>query len=101
MSDPLLQNTDNARELFKSFSNISHGFNTLDVINAALNIVVNAVRQAQPTRKEAAETWDELTTRSKGLLMEGYDSTGRRKGIYPYTQTLIATPPNFGMTKPK
>jgi hypothetical protein len=100
MSDPLLQNTDNARQLFQSFSHVSHGFGTLDVVNAALNILVNAIRQAEPTKKGASDLWDELTSRSKGHLMDGYDSTGRKRGIYPYTQTLVANPVNFKMKRP-
>ena len=100
MSDPLLNNTDNARRLFKAFSEISHGFSTLDVVNASLNMVVNAVRQASTTQRNASEMWDELIARSKGLLMDGYDSTGRKKGIFPFTQTLTANPAMFKMKKP-
>jgi hypothetical protein len=100
MSDPLLQNTDNARQLFQSFSHVSHGFGTLDVVNAALNILVNAIRQAETTKQGASELWDELTTRSKTLLMDGYDSTGRKNCIYPFTQRLVAHPANFKMKRP-
>jgi hypothetical protein len=100
VSDPLLNNTDNARQLFQSFSQVSHGFSTLDVVNAALNVLVNAIRQSETTKQGASELWDELTTRSKTLLMDGYDSTGRKKGIYPFTQTLVAYPANFKMKRP-
>jgi hypothetical protein len=98
--DPILNNAEPARQLFHSFSQISHGFSTIDVVNAALNILINAVRQAEATQKGASETWDEWTTRSKSLLMDGYDSTGRKKGIYPYTQTLSASFANFKMKRP-
>lgn len=101
MSDPLLNNTENARLLFQNFSQVSHGFPNLDVVNASLNMVVQAVRQAAPTQNNASAMWDEMVTRAKGLLMDGYDSTGRKKGIYPYTQTLIATKAVFKVTKPK
>jgi len=75
--DPLLDNPDNARQLFQTFSQMSHGFSSLDVVNAAFNVVVNAIRQSASTRRAASEMWDELAARSKGLLMDGYDSTGR------------------------
>ncbi len=98
--DPILRNTDNARQLFDTFSQVSHGFSALDVVNASLNMLINAVRQAEATRKGASESWDQYVGRSKGLLMDGYDSTGRRKGIYPYTQTLTANFANFKMKRP-
>jgi hypothetical protein len=99
--DPILNNAEPARQLFHSFSQVSHGFSTIDVVNATLNMLINAVRQAEPTRKGASETWDEYVNRSKGLLMNSYDSTGRKKGIYPYTQTLTADLANFKMKRPR
>lgn len=99
--DLLLDTPDNARELFNQFSQISHGFSTLDVVNAALNVLVNAIRQAEPTRQGAERVWDECVARSKGVLLDGYNSAGRKKGIYPYTQTLIANRAIFKMRKPE
>lgn len=101
MSDPLLNNTEQARELFKQFSHISHGFNTLDVVNASLNMVINAIRQAAPTQRSASDMWDELIARSKNTLMDHYTASGKRRNVFPHTQVLTADRAMFGMKKPK
>lgn len=101
MSDPLLNNTEQARELFKQFSQISHGFNTLDVVNASLNMVINAVRQAAHNQKNASDMWDELITRSKTTLMDHYTASGNRRNVFPHTQVLTVDRAVFGMKKPK
>jgi hypothetical protein len=88
--DPLAKTgPDYQRELFDRFSRDASGFSTADVIGAAANIVVNALRQAHSTREEAAKAYDEHAARIKGILMDHYDSTGRRKGIFPFAQTIV------------
>lgn len=90
--DPLRNNPDAAVELFKQFGKLASGFSHDDAINAAANIVINALRQQHHTRSYAEAAWDEVMARAKGQLMECYDSTGRKKGVFPYPQTIVMSP---------
>ena len=60
------------------------------MIGAAINILINVIRQMEPTRKEAEARWDMLFGRGKTLLLDRhYDSvTGRKKTIFPFTQQI-------------
>jgi hypothetical protein len=86
--DPIASSSDNAIELMKKMGQVANGFSSQDVINAAANIVVNALRQSHAVRSSAEQAWDEMAARAKGQLMDCYDSGGRKKGIYPYHQTI-------------
>jgi hypothetical protein len=87
--DPLASTPDTAIELMKKMGQAAHGFSAQDVVNAATNIVINAMRQSHATRRDAERAWDETMARGKGQLMDCYDSSGRKKGIYPYHQTIV------------
>ncbi len=91
--DPLNKvGPESEKELFRSFSMLCDGFPSDSVINAAVNILINAVRQSQPTRSQAEKYIDELIGRTKAILLDShYDSIGRRKGIFPYDQHIFAT----------
>lgn len=93
--DPLLKTGPEAdRELFQAFSSASDGYPVEAAINAATNVLINAVRQSRPTREQAERAIDELIGRAKAILLDQhYDSTGRRKGIFPYDQTIVV--PHF------
>jgi hypothetical protein len=86
--DPLIQNPDAARELFKQLAQVARGFPAKDVQIAAINLLVNAVRTEADSRQKAELAWDELIAKSKEHLMNCYDSTGRKKGIFPYNQHI-------------
>lgn len=88
--DPLKGLPDQERALFDQFRQASAGKNVDAVIGAAINILINVLRQMEPTRKEAEARWDMLFGRGKTLLLErNYDSvTGRRKTIFPFTQVV-------------
>lgn len=89
--DPLLKaSTDNTRELFTRFAQQSHGFATEDVIGAAINLLVNGIRQTYPTRDKAEKQYDELMGRTKSVLLNHYDHSGRKQGVFPFTQTINA-----------
>jgi hypothetical protein len=58
-SDPLASSAPaGARELFEQMSKVCHGFSHDDTIVAALNIVVNAVRQNRAKRADAVDLYD-------------------------------------------
>lgn len=90
--DPLLKaSADNTRELFTRFAQQSHGFATEDVIGAAINLLVNSIRQTYSTREKAEKHYDELMGRTKSILLDHYDHVGRKNGVFPFTQTINAT----------
>jgi hypothetical protein len=88
--DPLLGLPEQERLLFNAFKQASAGKNVDAVLGAALNIIINAIRQMEPTRAEAEARYDALFGRAKTLLIDRhYDSTtGRRKTIFPFTQSV-------------
>jgi hypothetical protein len=90
--DPLLQTGQQAgRALFDIYSRASNGFSRDDVINAAMNVLVNAIRQEAASRSQAEARYDELAAKTKGLLMGHYDSvSGKRRSVFPFTQHVHA-----------
>lgn len=85
------------RELFEQFTKLSNGFSTEDVIGAAANLIVNAIRQSQATRQKAEASYDELFGQMKSMLVSHYDSLGRKRGLFPYNQVIEV--PHFDMRK--
>lgn len=86
--DPINRVPTSSIALFERFSRAADGYSADSVLDAAFNIIVNSLRQAHNTRDKAGMSYDELTTKAKGHLMECYDSTGRKKGVYPYHQII-------------
>jgi len=89
------------RELFTLFTRAANGFSTDDAIGAAVNIVINALRQSCTTRQEAEIAFDELFGKSKSTLMNHYDSLGRKRGVFPYNQTIEVAHFDARVTKKK
>jgi hypothetical protein len=88
-TDPLLKKAGTAQlELFKQYAQASDGFPTEAVVGAAANVIINAIRQTHQTRAQAEVRFDELFGQMKAILLDHYDSLGRKKGIFPYTQTI-------------
>lgn len=80
-------------ELFKRYSNASDGFPAGHVVNAAANMLINALRQTYGDRRTAEQRFDELFGQTKSLLLSHYDSvTGKRKSIFPHTQVIAPQP---------
>ncbi len=94
MIDPLRINVpDAARELFTRYGRVSEGFSMPVVLDAAANLVVNAIRQQCATRQDAERLLNELYGRSMKVLLEHYDSvTGKRRNIFPHDQHIIVDP---------
>lgn len=89
VKDPLRKyGAETQRILFDRFTKEAHGFSTEDVIGAAANLIVNAIRQAHGTRRAAELSFDDMTARVKGLLVEHYDASGRRRSAFPFPQTI-------------
>jgi hypothetical protein len=91
MSDPLLDRRlvgDRERVLFDALSRAATGFGRAHVVGAAANLIINALREEHERREAAGKAFDELFGRVKELLMEHYDSRGRRRGVFAYDQTV-------------
>jgi hypothetical protein len=90
MIDPLQQGPEQERMLFEAFQKLATGRNADAVTGAAINILINAIRQMEPTKMEAEARWDMLFGRGKTLLLDRhYDSvTGRRRTVFPFTQVV-------------
>jgi hypothetical protein len=90
-NDPLhLHLHNNQKELFVRLCAAANGFSTEDVIGAAGNMLVNALRQAHSTDRAVMASYDEWVARFKGILMDHYDrASGKRKsGIFPFDQVI-------------
>lgn len=90
MNDPLKGLPEQERALFEVFKRAAAGKNVDCVLGAAVNILINVIRQMEPTRKEAEARWDMLFGRGKTLLIDRhYDAvTGKKKTIFPFTQQI-------------
>ncbi len=90
-SDPLHQNPDVAKELFRQLGAVSNAFPLEMVETAAFNLLLNVVRQRHANRNEADARWSELTGKGRGVLMDHYDPvTQKRRNIFPFAQTINA-----------
>lgn len=78
-----------ARELFDRFSAVANGFGTSDVATAAVNLLVNVIRQQHASRSAAEKSFDEMLGRAKNVLLEQhYDLTGKRRNVFPFHQIV-------------
>lgn len=91
-NDPLPKvGPDAQRELFARFGAAADGFTADDVMSAAFNLIVNALRQAHTSQGRAAAHWDGLSAKAKELLLSHYfDGDGCRRNIFPFDQHVAA-----------
>lgn len=89
--DPLFKTgPERQAELLRQVGAAMHGYPIEDVISVAANLLVNALRKSYDKRDKAAPRFDEIAAKTKEILMNQYDSTGRLKGVYPYDQVIQA-----------
>jgi hypothetical protein len=75
--------------LFSALSAVCTGHPYDEVLSAAMNVVLNAVRQNTGHRNGAIERMNELFGRGMNALMEHYDpTTGRRRSVVPFDQVI-------------
>jgi hypothetical protein len=91
--DPLHQNYEGPKELFRRFASAANGFPSELVVDAASNVLVNAIRQAQPMQRGALNVFDELAAKARAVLAEHYQGSGERKNIFPFHQ--VVAPEHF------
>lgn len=89
-SDPLLGLPEQERLLYEAFNLASRGKNYDAAMGAAINIIVNVIRQMEPSRASAEARYNELFGRGKTILLDRhYDSvTGKRRNVFPHTQVV-------------
>lgn len=90
VADPLRNLQGQEELLFRLFSQQAVGKNVDAVMGAAINVLINAIRQNYELRKDAEAKIDELFGRAKMLLLANhYDSvTGKRRSVFPHTQIV-------------
>jgi hypothetical protein len=88
-NDPLLKSgPERQRALFDAFKTTADKCSVEDVAGAAVNLIINAVRQAHSNRTQAEAHFNELFGRAKSLLLEHYDANGKRRNVFPFTQVI-------------
>jgi hypothetical protein len=90
VEDPLRSLRGQEEMLFRIFGSAATGKNADAVMGAAVNIIINCVRQNYPTRDGAEAKISELFGRATQLLLANhYDSvTGKRRNVFPHTQVV-------------
>jgi len=94
VTDPLAA-ADNVsptqHNLFKELVASAKGQESGDVIGAAVNLIINVIRQVHDSRRGAERAYDDVMGLGKRLLLEKhYYNDGRRRNIFPHTQRLEA-----------
>lgn len=100
--DPMSKSgPDRERELFQMIGKVATGFDGDVVVGAAINLLVNAVRQTCPTRQAAEKQFDDLVGKAKNLLLEQhYDPvSSKRRNVFPFTQVVQAEMVHWDPTK--
>jgi hypothetical protein len=92
MNDPLKSGHQAEQELFGQVAALLNGVPVEMARGIAINLLINAIRQSVPYRKDAEALIDELFGRAKTLLLDKhYDSvTGQRRSVFPFTQVIEA-----------
>lgn len=87
-NDPLLKVDDRERELFMQMTKVAASFPIELVIGAALNLVVNAVRQGHAAQRSALDSYDSVASRGREVLAGHYDAVGKRRNVFPFHQRV-------------
>ena len=88
-ADPLHKaGPPSGRELFKRFGSVADGFPHDAVLDAAVNLIINTLRQSHATWADAERAYDELFGRTKTILRDHYDPLGKRRNVFPFDQFI-------------
>ena len=93
-------NDHEEQELFTKLAATLSG-RPLDVVcSMAINLIVNVIRQSEPSREKAEAVFDECFGRAKSLLLEKhYDTvTGKRREVMVAGATQVLEMPFLGNT---
>jgi hypothetical protein len=84
----MLQRPEAARELFTRIGRAANGFPNEACIDAALNLLMNAIRGGAKNWREAEAVYDEWTAKAKGVLRTHYDHVGGRRSVFAFDQVV-------------
>lgn len=88
-TDPLRRGPEAAKELLRRFGGDADGFGADDVIDAAMNVLINAVRQTQGQSPQAHQRVDQIAARMHEIVDLHYDrATQRRRSVFAFDQTV-------------
>jgi hypothetical protein len=88
-NDPLRKGPDNTLVLFNKLADGANGFTHEDVVGAAANLILNAIRQGYPKRNDAMRSCEELLAKMKGVLDSHYNEySGERRNVFPFHQII-------------
>lgn len=96
--DPLRNNKDplhraseeTSREVFRVFGRFCQK-NAVPIdciLDAAMNLVVNGIRQTNARRSDAEQRFNYWTGRFRQVLLDQYDGAGNRRNLFPFTQNI-------------
>lgn len=88
--DPLhMTGPEAEKELFRRLGSVCNEFPRETVICAAMNLLINAIRQNEAGRNGAMAAFDEVSGRARHILLEKhYDSLGKRRNVFPFAQII-------------
>lgn len=76
------------KELLRNLGQVASGFPKDVVVNAAMWLVINTLRQDAATWQRAEVLWNEYFGRHKENLRNHYDANGKRRNVFPFTQNV-------------
>lgn len=86
--DPLHNNPEAERVLFNALIQACNGFSHDQVAGAAVNVLINVLRQSNATREAAMSGADRLHATMRQVLDAHYDAMGRRRNVFPFHQVI-------------
>lgn len=88
--DPLRKVSPAEMELFRRFRHDAHGqFTPENVTNAAMGMMLLAMRQSFDTKAEAVAEFDRVMGRARQLLEDHYFPNGSRRPNFAWDQQLV------------
>ena len=96
-NDPLLKAPEAEAALFRAFVQAANGFSHDQVAGAAVNLLVNVLRQRNSGRQAALSDTDRIHASMRQILDAHYDAMGKRRNIFPFHQVIEV--PCFDLSK--
>jgi hypothetical protein len=96
-NDPLLQAPEAEVALFRAFAQAANGFSHEQVAGAAVNIIVNVLRQKNAGRMGALSDVDNIHASMRQIIDAHYNNAGSRRNVFPFHQVIEV--PNLDLRK--
>lgn len=91
-----------AAELMRRMAQQANGFSFEDVVNAAANMLINAMRQQHATAGDAEDAFDRVASNAKAVLLGEHYRPGRHgkriSGVFAFRQDIVL--PTVSLRKP-